>query len=231
MVAEPIVAASQLRFRYRGGNAPFELRVPAFSAMPGERVAITGPSGSGKTTLLHLIAGVLSPDGGELRVLGRDLVAMRDADRRALRLRQIGLVFQEFELLQYLTVRQNILLTEAMGVPGDSRVRAERAESLAERSGIAHLLRRKPHMLSQGERQRVAVCRALLHEPGLILCDEPTGNLDPATTGRITELLVTEAERLGAALLMVSHNHEIAGRLGRVVAMESLALASEGEIA
>lgn len=216
----PVIEAKYLVFRYGGGESTFHLRVPRLSVARGEHVGIVGASGSGKTTLLHMFAGILTPEAGRMSVLGADMRSIGERGARELRLHRMGLVFQEFELLAYLDVSQNIMLAQRLGVANLAR---DRMQYLASAAGIAHLLKRKPARLSQGERQRVAVCRALLHEPLLVLCDEPTGNLDPLTTERITELLQSEVRKIGGTMIMVSHNHGALRGFTRIVAMEDLA--------
>jgi ABC-type lipoprotein export system ATPase subunit len=180
--------------------------------------------GSGKTTLLHLMAGILAPRRGSVVTDGVELSALGDAERRAFRVARVGLVFQEFELLEYLSVLDNVLLPYRIhpGLPLVPGVRS-RALALTERMGIGDHLRRRPRHLSQGERQRAAVCRALLPEPPLLLADEPTGNLDPANKARVLDLLFEEVdlfeevERRGTTLVAVTHDHELLDRFGRVV--------------
>jgi putative ABC transport system ATP-binding protein len=165
-----------------------------------------------------LIAGIAAPESGELYTAGTDLSSLDDRARRDFRIQRIGLVFQEFELLDYLTVLDNILLpfrinpTQRLG-PGDR----ERARELADRVGIADKLARRPAQLSQGERQRAAVCRALVVEPGLLLADEPTGNLDPANKDRVLDILIAYAQESGATLLTVTHDEGVLKRFQRVI--------------
>ncbi len=205
----------------RGGES-FRLTVDELAVEPGRAVACIGPSGCGKTTLLHLVAGILAPDRGSVRVDGVELVGMPAALRRRFRLRRVGLVFQEFELLEYLSVAENVLLPWSMGRGVDPAAK-ERLGELAEATGIAPLLRRRPRRLSQGERQRVAICRALITAPKVLLADEPTGNLDPRTGGRVLDLLLEQAAARGAALLMVTHDHGLLGRFDAVVDLGAVA--------
>jgi ABC-type lipoprotein export system ATPase subunit len=200
------------------GEGDFRLTVPSLRVERGETVALIGPSGSGKTTLLHLIAGILAPRGGSVVTDGVDLSALGDAERRAFRVARVGLVFQEFELLEYLSVLENVLLPYRIHprLPLEPAVRS-RALALTERMGIGNRVSRRPRHLSQGERQRAAVCRALLPEPALLLADEPTGNLDPANKARVLDLLFEEVERRGTTLVAVTHDHDLLHRFGRVV--------------
>ena len=211
-----MVEVENLIFAYPSGG--FSLRVPALSLASGERLAIVGPSGSGKTTLLNLIAGILPPETGRIEVAGTDVTALSAADRRRFRARQVGFVFQNFALLDYLPARQNILYPYRIS-PG-LRLNAEahaRAEALAKASGIGDKLDRHPGALSQGEQQRVAICRALVTEPKLVLSDEATGNLDPESKLRVLDLLFERAEDAGAGVLAVTHDHELLPRFDRVI--------------
>jgi ABC-type lipoprotein export system ATPase subunit len=211
-----VIRTSDLDFSY--GEGEFRLRIPELVVGQGVSTAFIGPSGCGKTTLLNLIAGIMLPRQGELETNGVTVSRLSDAERRSFRIRSIGLVFQEFELLEYLSVLDNILLPYRINAALrlDADVRA-RAKELAERVGIADKLSRHPGQLSQGERQRVAVCRAALPEPALLLADEPTGNLDPATGGRVLDILFSEAARREATVVMVTHDHDLLPRFDNVV--------------
>lgn len=216
------VSVEGLRAGYGTG---FRIEVPALEIEPGETVALIGPSGCGKTTLLNVIAGIHEPDAGSVRIDDTEVFpGGSDADRRRLRIARIGLVFQAFELLPHLSVRENILLPYFVNpaLTRDPQVDA-RVEEVAEAMGIAAYLTRHPSRLSQGERQRVAIARALVTQPTLLLADEPTGNLDPETSGRILDLLLGAAEARGATLVMVTHDHALLERFGRVVDLAALA--------
>jgi putative ABC transport system ATP-binding protein len=210
--ALPVVRCRGIEFVYAADG--FRMCVDGFDVRASERVAVVGASGSGKTTLLHLLAGILAPLSGQVEVVGVDLTSRSEAERRRHRLARLGLVFQELELLDHLDVLENILLPYLIGLGADPDARSRGAE-LAERAGIGDLLRRRPRDLSQGERQRVAVCRALVTGPKLILADEPTGNLDPATTARVVDLLLGQASAIGASVVMVTHDHSLLGRFDR----------------
>lgn len=196
----------------------FRLCVPQLDVADGEKVALIGPSGSGKTTLISLIAGILTPHAGRIVVAGQSLAGASDAARRNFRIRHIGFVFQEFELLDYLSVRENILLPYFINrsLPLDRAVR-QRADALAESMGLGRLLRRHPRAISHGEKQRVAICRALVTEPPLLITDEPTGNLDPRTADTILDLLLAAVVERGATLLTVTHNHALLDRFHRTI--------------
>jgi putative ABC transport system ATP-binding protein len=210
-----MIVLEDLEFRYP--QSAFALQISSGAIAAGEHTALIGPSGCGKTTLLNLLAGVLLPGSGSVTVSGETVSALPDAARRDFRIRKLGLVFQNFELLEYLSVLDNILLPLRIGrglkVTADLR---ERAATLGERLGIADKLHRYPGQLSQGERQRVAVGRALLLEPALILADEPTGNLDPANKFLVLDLLVDYAREHGATLVAVTHDRELLDRFDRV---------------
>jgi putative ABC transport system ATP-binding protein len=216
-----MIAFDHVTFAYP--HSEFRLEVPSLRVAAREKVAVIGPSGSGKTTLLHLAAGIITPLSGSVRVEGQEISRQSDATRRSFRIRHIGLVFQEFELLEYLTVRENILLPYRINpaLRLDREVR-QSVQALAASVSIADALNRFPHRLSHGERQRVAISRALVAKPRLILADEPTGNLDPRTSQTILSLLLDQADRTGATLLMVTHDHSLLRRLDRVLNMEEL---------
>jgi putative ABC transport system ATP-binding protein len=184
----------------------------------GERLAIVGPSGVGKTTLLNLIAGILRPNSGRIDVAGTEVTALSDAEQRLFRASHVGFVFQDFALLDYLPARQNILYPYRIsgGLRLDAEARA-RAEALALACGIGDKLDRHPGALSQGEQQRVAICRALVTQPKLVLSDEATGNLDPESKARILDLLFERAEEAGAGVVAVTHDHELLPRFDRVL--------------
>lgn len=204
-----------VRFAYSAGA--FRLEIPSLQVPSGERLAVIGPSGSGKTTLLNLIAGILTPMNGKVEVAGTEVSALGDARRRDFRIKNIGFVFQDFELLDYLNVLDNILHPYRISALRLDRTVRERARGLAERLGVGDKLKRRADDLSQGEKQRVAICRALLPGPRLILADEATGNLDPRNKARILDLLFESAADQGATLLAVTHDHELLPRFDRVV--------------
>ena len=178
-----LIRVEDLEFRY--GEGEFALAVPSLRIEAGSTAAVIGPSGSGKTTLLHLVAGIRSPQTGRIFVGEVEITGLRPSACRALRIRQIGLVFQEFELLDYLSILDNILLPCRLPpVLPPTRELRDRAAALADEVGIADKLKRRVTRLSHGERQRAALCRALLLRPSVVLADEPTGNLDPANKDR-----------------------------------------------
>ena len=194
------------------------MNIPDFLVAGGEKVAVIGPSGSGKTTLLNLIAGIRIPQKGTVSVEDIPVSGLGDRERRDFRISTIGFVFQDFELLDYLNVLDNVLhpyrITGALKL--DKAVRA-RALKLTREMGIGDKLKRNPKDLSQGEKQRVAICRALLPQPRLILADEATGNLDPDNKSLILDLLFRAVSNHDATLLAVTHDHELLKRFDRVV--------------
>ena len=211
-----MITIRSLEFRYSGTD--FLLRIPDFRLGTQEKVAVIGPSGSGKTTLLNLVAGILVPEQGTVQCDGSDVSAMSDAARRDFRISRIGFVFQDFELLEYLNVLDNVLhpyrITGALKL---TRAVRERAGDLLQQMGLGDKLGRGVERLSQGEKQRVAICRALLPSPQLVLADEATGNLDPRNKGHILDLLFEAVEAHGATLLAVTHDHELLPRFDRTV--------------
>jgi ABC-type lipoprotein export system ATPase subunit len=215
-VINPMIDIRGLAFAYPGTT--FRLAIDMLAVAPGERVAVVGPSGSGKTTLLNLLAGIAQPNGGVVRVDGVEVGALDDHARRDFRLTRIGFVFQDFELLDYLDVFDNVLHPYRIGraLRLDDLVR-ERAAGLLARMGLGDKRKRHPDQLSQGERQRVAICRALLPGPKLLLADEATGNLDPENKTRILDLLFENAAEHDATLLAVTHDHELLPRFDRVI--------------
>lgn len=211
-----MISIQSLTFSYPSGE--FRLDIEKLSVASGDKVAFVGPSGSGKTTLLNLVAGILPPQKGSIKVDNDEINSLGDSSRRNFRITNIGFIFQDFGLLDYLDVRDNILhpyrITDALKLNSDIR---GRADMLAEQMGIADKLQRHPSDLSHGERQRVAICRALLPEPKLILADEATGNLDPNNKAHILELLFQSVEDHGATLLAVTHDHELLPHFDNVI--------------
>lgn len=198
--------------------------VAAFRLPARGQVAIRGESGSGKTTLLHLIAGITTPDGGSIRVGGREMTSLGEAGRDRLRATTIGYVFQTFNLLQGYTCLENVLLGMSFG-PGADRARAVR---LLERVGLGGRLGHYPRQLSSGQQQRAAVARALANRPRLVLADEPTGNLDPRNAREALALIREVCEEGEAALLLVSHDPTVLGEFAAVESMDRLNQAGGG---
>ena len=184
---------------------------------PGEFVAIVGDSGVGKSTLLNCMAGLDHWDAGRIVHGGTDLGLLDDAQRALWRRAQVGFVFQAFHVLPHLDVAQNVALPlMLLGRPDAARVQA-----MLDAVGLQGLGPRLPQQLSGGQLQRVAIARALVHRPGLLLADEPTGNLDPSTAARVMDLLVTQTREQGAALVLVTHSASAAARADRVLRLRS----------
>ena len=211
-----MIRIQELDFYYRLGE--FSLNIREFAVNKGEKVAVIGPSGSGKTTLLNLVGGIITPMNGVVSVDHVKVSELNDTSRRDFRVANIGFVFQDFELLDYLNVLDNILhtyrITGALSL--DKEVRS-RAADLAMEMGIGDKLKRHANDLSHGEKQRVAICRALLPRPKLILSDEATGNLDPDNKMLILDLLFRSVEQHDATLLAVTHDHELLRRFDRII--------------
>ena len=209
------------------GDAGFRLRIGRLDIPAGQSLALTGPSGSGKTTLLRLLAGILSPQHGQIFVGDQSLPALADPQRRAFRIRHVGFVFQDFRLLDYLDVRENILLPYRINgaLQLDAAVQT-RLDELAAALGLTGRLGHHAQALSQGEKQRVAVARALLPGPRRLLADEPTGNLDGDNARRIMELLLHHARAAGATLVTATHDLALAGRFDRTVDFNTFAHAA-----
>lgn len=208
---------TDLRFAYPGDA--FRLHVPKVEIEAGQTLALAGPSGAGKSTLVRLLTGLLTPVSGQVRLGDAHVNALSVEQRRAFRLRHVGLVFQDFALLDYLTVIENILLPHEFKGGTDAAVRS-RAQGLAEQLQISQYLDKRVSRLSQGERQRVAVARALVHEPRFIFADEPTASLDPSRGRLVVDLMIEDARRRGACLVMVTHDPNLLPMFDQTVRME-----------
>ena len=212
-MSNPAVEIVGLRFGYPGG---FRLRVDALEVGTGQNTALVGRSGCGKTTLAHLIAGILTPEAGSVSVAGNEVSALGDADRRAFRSSQVGFVFQDFALLDYLPVVGNLLLPYTINrshraTPADR----ERALEIASSVGLADKLQRYPGELSGGERQRLAVARALVTSPALVIADEPTGNLDRQTADGVMDELLARAS--DSTVLAITHDERLLSKFDQAV--------------
>ncbi len=196
----------------------FRLSIPRLKIENAEKVAIIGASGSGKTTLLKLISGIIKPQQGLITIGGIVINKLSDVECRDYRISNIGFIFQDFELLDYLNVQDNILhpfrITKSLSI--DHHVR-ERMKRLAEEMGIVDKLKRYTTNLSQGEKQRAAICRAMVTMPKIILADEATGNLDPSNKIKILDALFQSADKNKATLIAVTHDHELLERFDRVI--------------
>ena len=216
----PLLEISQLQksFVAPDGARQRVIDVPAFSLDERAQVALSGESGSGKTTFLHLIAGILKPDSGCIRIGGREMSALPEPQRDRLRATSIGYIFQTFNLLQGYTCLENVLLGMSFG-PGADR---EFATALLKRVGLEQRLKHYPRQLSTGQQQRVAVARALANRPQLVLADEPTGNLDSANARAALALIRDGCRENGAALLLVSHDRDVLEKFEHVADLRQL---------
>jgi putative ABC transport system ATP-binding protein len=217
-----MIELRDVRFEYTHGG--FSLLVPELRIPSGIKAAAIGPSGSGKTTLLNLVSGIERPADGEIETASVRVDRLSPAARRSFRITHLGFVFQDFLLLEYLDVLQNILYPYRLhrDLELDREAHA-RARHLAADLGIERLLQRRPGELSQGERQRVAIARALVTAPQLVLADEPTGNLDPTTKQQVLELLFEQCDAHSMTLLMVTHDHGLLDRFDQVIDVSDFA--------
>jgi putative ABC transport system ATP-binding protein len=214
----PIIETRDLRKVYRVGKVDVPaLRGVDLTVQAGEFLSIVGPSGSGKSTLFHIIGGLTPPTAGQVRVAGQDLASMTDADRTRMRKRSVGFVFQKFNLLPNLTARHNIAV--ARFIAGNTGPLDGQFEEVLGLLGVAQRLDHKPAALSGGEQQRIAIARAIVNHPAILLADEPTGNLDSENSKAVLEVLRGLNERLGQTILMITHNPEAAAYGHRTVNM------------
>lgn len=220
----PALELSRVHFRYGGGG--FELTLPALTLGRAEEMLLVGQSGCGKSTLLQLIAGLVDPSSGSVRIGGHDIHALRGAARDRFRGRSIGMVFQTFNLLQGFTARENVEIAMMLGDLPRSEW-SQRAGSLLRELGIERLDARADE-LSVGQQQRVAVARALACRPTLVLADEPTASLDPENSANAIRVLRDACREHGAALLVVSHDPLLEAHFGRVERLDRLVDAAGG---
>ncbi len=216
-MSSPSLVARNLHKSYVSGDGS-ELRVlkgVELSVGAGESVAITGASGAGKSTLLHLLGGLDRPTRGEVELEGRPLSALRELELAVVRNRRVGFVFQFHHLLRELTALENIMMPLLIGGVGEGQARV-RAEALLRAVGLEGRRDHKPPQLSGGEQQRVAIARAVVNEPALVLADEPSGNLDQLTGERLHDLLFRLVDERRLALVVATHNRELAARTGRI---------------
>lgn len=218
ILAAMVITLRNLRKSYETAEGRLEvLRGINLDLGAAESVALTGESGSGKSTLLHLVAGLDRPDSGEIEIGGQDISKLNDRERAAYRRTEVGLVFQQFNLVPSLDVAANIAFHAKLAGRHDLAWE----NKLVERLGIGPLLTRYPEQLSTGQQQRVAIGRTLAARPGLVLADEPTGNLDEANGDAVLELMLSLSKGIGSTLLVVTHSQRLADRLDRQVHLRS----------
>ena len=212
------------------GKSAFGLRIDTFNVPAGASAALVGPSGSGKTTLLSLIAGTLRPSSGSITVNDQIISGFSDRALGAFRIHNIGQVFQTFELLDYLSVIENVMLPWFITGEGRANEIRDRATELLGNVGLSSKARSRPDELSQGERQRVAVCRAILNQPSILLADEPTGNLDHQNKQNVVDLLREQARTHDSTLLMVTHDESLLSRFDLVLDIRNIMTSAGSKI-
>jgi len=211
-----MVALENVFFQYP--DSEFQLNIDNLGFDQGSKSAIIGTSGYGKTTMLNIIAGIITPQKGSVKVKDQIINTLGDAERRNFRIQHIGFIFQDFKLIPYLNVMDNILLPYRINSTiSMNNETMQSALSIAEELGIKDKMKKYPSKLSQGERQRVAICRALLNRPSLILADEPTGNLDPENKKKIMDILFDSVDKFKATLITVTHDHDMLRGFDRII--------------
>lgn len=213
----PFLAVAHLTKIYEGGQSVKAVNDVSFTVEKGEFIAVVGVSGSGKSTLLQMLGGVEPPTDGRIELAGVDLFDQREESRTVFRRREIGLVYQFYNLVPYLTVAENLALPLLLDgrKPDTAQLTA-----LAAQLGVAEKLREFPARLSGGQQQRVAIARALITRPALLLADEPTGNLDTGNTRAVMALLRTIHDTTGQTLLMITHNQDLALQADRILTLQ-----------
>tara|TARA_B100002052_G_scaffold297978_1_gene330079 strand:- start:616 stop:1305 length:690 start_codon:yes stop_codon:yes gene_type:complete len=203
-----ILQIRDLHFQYPASD--FKIEISDIKITQGSKIAISGKSGSGKTTLIHLISGILRPQSGEILFYDKSITDMNDKEIRKHRISNIGFIFQEFELLEYLNVMDNLVLPYKINksLVLDAEIK-DKAKEIANRIGIGNKLDQHPKQLSGGERQRLAIARALITSPPLIIADEPTGNLDEKTSNIVMDEITDQVSYTNSTLIMISHNNEL----------------------
>lgn len=206
-------------FDQPGGGRLDILDIQSLAIEPGEQVVLIGQSGGGKTTLLHLVAGLLTPDSGSIRIAGTDITRLSESGRDRFRASTTGYVFQTFNLLAAFTAIENVRLGMSFAA---GRHDSSRAAALLQRVGLADRAHYRPGQLSVGQQQRVAIARALAGRPKLLLADEPTANVDPASSQNVIDLIRTSCREDNVSLLMVTHSMDIASQFDRVERLEAI---------
>jgi putative ABC transport system ATP-binding protein len=217
-----MLEAVEVRKTYRVGKTDVHaLRGATLHVRKGEFVAIMGPSGCGKSTLLHAMGGLLTPTSGVIRIEGRELQSLSDAERTDIRRRRIGFVFQRFNLFPTLTVDGNLRLQERLSLKGNGHSKeGSRRLELLDLLGVSSKLLHRPTELSGGEQQRVAIARALIHSPAILLADEPTGNLDSHSSDNVLSRIQTIHRELLQTIVLITHDHDVAASAERIVTMK-----------
>ncbi len=213
----PILQCSDLIKTYFQGDTPINAINRAFiKVMRGEFISIIGQSGSGKSTLLHILSGLDRPGAGKVYIDGKDIFAMNDREFSKFRNKNLGFIFQSFNLLPTLTAKENILMPQLIAGQTPSK---QYFDELVEMLGIADRIHHLPSELSGGQQQRVAVARALINKPKIVFADEPTGNLDAKSSDELVALLLKSRELYNQTLIMVTHDSELAAKADRVMRM------------
>ena len=211
-----ILQIRDLHFQYPASD--FKIEISDIKITQGSKIAISGKSGSGKTTLIHLISGILKPQSGEILFYDKSITDMNDKEIRKHRILNIGFIFQEFELLEYLNVMDNLVLPYKINksLVLDAEIK-DKAKEIANRIGIGNKLDQHPKQLSGGERQRLAIARALITSPPLIIADEPTGNLDEKTSNIVMDEITDQVSYTNSTLIMISHNNELISSFDEII--------------
>lgn len=211
-----ILQIRDLHFQYPASD--FKIEIDDIKITQGSKIAISGKSGSGKTTLIHLISGILRPQSGEILFYDKLITDMNDKEIRKHRISNIGFIFQEFELLEYLNVMDNLILPYKINksLVLDAEIK-DKAKEIANRIGIGNKLDQHPKQLSGGERQRLAIARALITSPPLIIADEPTGNLDEKTSNIVMDEITDQVSYTNSTLIMISHNNELISSFDEII--------------
>lgn len=208
-----MLACSELSFSY---DTKKTFNFPSFSCEKGETLLILGNSGTGKTTLLHLLALLLTPKGGSIKINGKELATLNAKEASQMRANHLGIIYQKPHFVSSLNVLDNLLLANYLA---DQKQSKEQAQKLAQNLGISELLDKKTSMLSGGEQQRVSIARALMNNPDVILADEPTSNLDDENCEKVIQLLENQSKNIGAALVIVTHDQRLKDNFKNIITL------------